>query len=66
MEAEGLAFQRRVREDYRQLAEAEPARVRLVDADGAPNEVYARLEETLMAALPGLFEGLAAQESNHD
>ena len=65
MEAEGLAFQCRVREDYRLLAEAEPARVRLVDADGAPDEVYARLEETLTAALPGLFEGVAAQESNH-
>ena len=65
MEAEGLAFQRRVREDYRQLAEAEPARVRLVDAAGAPNEVYARLEETLAAVLPGLFEGVAAQENNH-
>ena len=65
MEAEGLALQCRVREDYRQLAEAEPARVRLVDADGAPDEVYAHLEETLTAALPGLFEGVAAQESNH-
>ena len=65
MEAEGLALQCRVREDYRQLAEAEPARVRLVDAAGAPNEVDARLEETLTAVLPGLFEGVAAQENNH-
>ena len=47
MEAEGAAFQRRVRADYQALAAAEPERVRLVDARGTADEVAARIEAQL-------------------
>ena len=43
MEAEGLAFQERVRAAYLCLAATEPARVRVVDASGEKNEVAARV-----------------------
>ncbi len=43
MEAEGLAFQERVRAAYLRLAAAEPARVRVVDASGKKDEVAARV-----------------------
>ncbi len=43
MEAEGVAFQRRVREGYLRLAAEEPARVRTVEAVGTPDEVAARV-----------------------
>lgn len=52
MEAEGLAFQRAVREDYLRLADDEPARVRLVDATGEVGEVAARIDAEV--ALLGL------------
>ena len=47
LEAEGVAFQRRVRDAYLRLAEAEPARVRLVDADGGVDEVAERIFSAL-------------------
>lgn len=50
MEAEGLAFQQRVRADYRALAQREPARVRLVDAQGTADEVALRIDAELIAA----------------
>ena len=43
MEAEGLAFQERVRAAYLRLAAQEPDRVRVVDASGERDEVAARL-----------------------
>lgn len=43
MEAEGLAFQRRVRDAYLRLAAEEPDRVRVIDASGEMDEVAARL-----------------------
>ena len=43
VEGEGLAFQRRVRESYLQLARREPDRVRLIDATGSPDEVFLRV-----------------------
>ena len=43
MEAEGLAFQERVRAAYLRLAAEEPDRVRVVDASGERDEVAARL-----------------------
>lgn len=55
MEAEGLAFQRRVRADYLALAKEEPGRVRVVDATGAPDEVAARVDGALAEA--GLVVG---------
>ena len=47
MEAEGLAFQERVRAAYLRLAREEPARVRLTDASGEKDEVTARLLDAL-------------------
>lgn len=47
MEAEGLAFQQRVRADYLALAKAEPARVRLVSAVGEPAEVAGAIDDVL-------------------
>ena len=51
MEAEGLAFQERVRAAYLRLASEEPARVRVVDAAGEKGSVTARL----IAALEDLL-----------
>jgi dTMP kinase len=39
LESEGLAFHQRVREGFLAQAEAEPERVRVVDASGPPDEV---------------------------
>lgn len=47
MEAEGLAFQERVRAAYLRLASEEPARVRVVDAAGEKDAVTARLATAL-------------------
>lgn len=57
LEGEGLAFQRRIREAYQRLAERETARVRVVDADGSMDEVYARLVACLSDVLPSLRDG---------
>lgn len=46
-ERELLEFHRRVREGYLELAAAEPARFRVVRADGDPDEVEARIESAL-------------------
>ena len=47
MEAEGVAFQERVRAAYLRLAEEEPGRVRVVDASGEKDEVAARVRASL-------------------
>ena len=47
LEAEGLAFQRRVCEAYLRLAAEEPDRVRLVDASGKRDAVRRRLLDAL-------------------
>ena len=47
LEAEGLAFQRRIREAYLRLAEREPKRVCVVDASGTPDEVFQRVSRLL-------------------
>ena len=47
MEAEGLAFQERVRAAYLRLAEEEPGRVRIVDASGERDEVASRIRGAL-------------------
>jgi len=51
LDDEPAAFHRRVREGFLSLAEREPARIRVVSADGGPEEVF----ERILAALP---EGL--------
>ena len=40
-ESEGIEFQRRVASAYREIAEEEPGRVRLIDAGGSVDEVHA-------------------------
>lgn len=57
LEGEGLAFQRRIRKAYQCLAERETARVRVIDADGSMDEVYARLVARLSDVLPQLCDG---------
>lgn len=52
MEAEGVAFQRRVREGYLRLVAEEPRRVRRVDAAGTVEEVAGRLADALADLLP--------------
>lgn len=54
MEAEGVAFQRRVREGYLRLVAEEPERVRRVDAGGSVEDVSARLDAALADLLPEL------------
>ena len=54
MEAEGVAFQRRVREGYLWLVAEEPERVRRVDAGGSVEDVSARLDAALADLLPEL------------
>ncbi len=55
LEAEGVAFQRRVRQGYLDLAKAEPGRVHVVDAAGSAEEVLARLEEKVAPLVDGLL-----------
>jgi dTMP kinase len=51
-EAETLDFHRAVRAAYLALAEGEPARFRVVPAEGTPDEVFARIEPLIAAWLP--------------
>jgi dTMP kinase len=51
LDEEPLEFHQRVRTAYRRLAELHPARVRLIDASGDPDDVFRRL----LDLLPELF-----------
>jgi dTMP kinase len=53
-EEEALAFHRRVREGYLELARHEPDRIRVVPADGDPDDVHARVGAALEDLLPSL------------
>lgn len=59
LEAEGLAFQQRVRKDYLALAKADPTRVRVIDATGDPELVAGRIDAALARA------GVSAAEVSH-
>lgn len=56
LEAEGKAFQERVRAGYARVAELEPDRIVMVDADGTREQVFGRLIEALLPVLPELGE----------
>ena len=59
IEREGEAFRRQVRDAYLALARAEPD-VELLDAEGTPEEVHARIRGILSARLP-VFVPMAAE-----
>lgn len=48
-EAESLAFHNKIRAGYQDWAARHPGRIRLIDASGSPDEVFARIEPLLMA-----------------
>jgi dTMP kinase len=50
----GLGFHTRIRDGFRALAAAHPARCRLIDARGEPDEVAARVRAAAAAHLPEL------------
>lgn len=54
LEGEDLRFHRRVREGYLSLAQSEPERYAVVDASGAPDEVFRRMVSTLGERAPAL------------
>jgi dTMP kinase len=51
LDDEPAGFHHQVRDGFRDLAEREPRRVRLVDAGGGPDEVFARVVAVLPEAL---------------
>jgi dTMP kinase len=59
IEREGEAFRRTVREAYLGLADSEPG-VEVLNAQGAPEEVHARIRDLLESRFPSAFVGLTA------
>lgn len=57
LEAEDLAFHRRVREGYLAMAEENRDRYAVVDAEGSVDQVYERLLELLDTRAPALLGG---------
>ena len=51
IEAEGAAFQRRLRAAYAALREKEPARIRALDGSGSIEEVFARTKSAAASCL---------------
>ena len=51
LDDEPAEFHRRVREGFLELAEREPDRVRVIDADGPPENVFARIHPILPEGL---------------
>lgn len=62
LEAEDLKFHRRVREGYLALAESEPERFAVVDAEGTPDDVFARVRGEVLRRLPDLAAALAEEK----
>jgi dTMP kinase len=56
-EAEEPAFHARIRSGYRSWAAGRPERIRLVDAEGSPEEVFARIEPLLRSVVPDSCPG---------
>lgn len=63
LEAEGVEFQRRVRQGYLELAKAEPGRVRVVDAAGSTDEVFGRLVSEAARLVDGLLASPESREA---
>jgi len=51
LDDEPAEFHRRVRDGFLELAEREPNRVQVIDADGPPEKVFARVHPVLPEAL---------------
>jgi dTMP kinase len=51
LDDEPAEFHRRVREGFLELAQREPNRVEVIDADGPPDKVFARVHPVLPEAL---------------
>lgn len=64
IEAEGLTFQRAVRQGYMDLAQQEPHRVRVVDGSGEPAGVTAAIRAVVADAFPQLAAYLATGEDD--
>ncbi|WP_456446543.1 dTMP kinase [Oceanithermus sp.] len=54
LEGESLAFHRRVREGYRSLAQSEPARFVVLDAELPADELEARIDREVISRWPSL------------
>lgn len=64
-EAEGMRFHQRLRAAFRAIAEAEPERCRIIDADLGPDAVEAAIRAAVAAWRPDLLSAAAAGEG-HD
>jgi dTMP kinase len=62
LEAEDVSFHTRVRRAYLELSEAEPERVRIIDASGSVDETHTRVLEVVMPFLEK-NSGLRTQNS---
>ena len=51
LDDEPVEFHRRIREGFLELGEREPDRVRVIDANGPPEKVFARVHPVLPEAL---------------
>jgi dTMP kinase len=52
IEQKSERFHEQVREGYRELAEAEPRRIKFVDASGTPEQVHAQVRRLVDEILP--------------
>jgi dTMP kinase len=57
LDLEDVAFHARVREGYLRLAEEEPGRVRIIDANGAIQETQAAVREIVLPFIESRFQG---------
>ncbi len=65
-EAEALTFHTRLREAFRAIAAAEPARCRLIDATLEPDHVEAAIRATVAARFPDLLPNPPARRPRTD
>ncbi|NDC01096.1 MAG: dTMP kinase, partial [Verrucomicrobia bacterium] len=54
LEDQDLKFYEAVAEGYRSLAKHQPQRVKLIDASGSREEIFARIQKELRRAFPSL------------
>ena len=64
-EAEGMRFHQRLRAAFRAIAEAEPERCRIIDADLGPDAVEAAIRAAVAAWRPDLLSAAAGEGHDH-